>query len=1033
MFHKLIEFFVLHTRLNYLLFVLIFGVGIYAYQKTPKEIFPVFDLDQIIVTGAYSGASLDVMDKMAVDPLEDKLKNIDDVEEMTSVITSGRFTIVMELRRGVEPYNSLDKVKDALTLASRTLPSDMNEPTVRVLNIQRDLLNIVIKSDTLTADTLKIKANELKDRISILKNISEVTIYGDSDLYYDVKVDAQKVEGYGLSMDAITKAITKLSYIFPVGLIEDKQKGFYSISTANSKNSSQKFGEALINIAGKQLRLKDIATITKRYEDSATLFRINSQNALSVLVKQNENGNALEVADDVTKLLMQFNAQNPNIQTFIFDDDSEKIRDRLNIVISNILFGLIVIFFLVAWLINFRMATIIILGIPTSFVIGAFYFYLLGYTVNMISLIGVLIALGIIVDDAIVVSENIQQKLEEGMDIKEATIKGAQEIAVPVTIASLTTIFAFIPALMISGTMGEVIKLIPIAVSALVVASLIESFIFLPIHASHTLKPNAKTLSWEPANRLYSKVIHFHMYYKKFFLFTFMIIVPLLIVVGMKLSKFQMFPKFDDTTINLSFKANVNTSLEDIHAILGEIQKELLTQKEAFAIKNIGGVAGFRRDSAGNSENYPYVGDITIVLHKLKADNIVDRFITPYLSFYYDKEGRIRQEQSSQIGQKIKAFLEKRDLKKRFDLVDLSIVERKVGPIKSDIEIGLVSNDNEKIIQAINGLKAKVEAIKGVVSATDNIQFGIDEIKLSINAYGEQLGLDEATIGALLSNFYLSKINSNTFDEAGLLEIKIESTQKDSLEALKNFQITLVDSTVVALKEVVLFEVVKSFEKLTKDNAQKNFYLFANVDADIITGGEVLQLLQEDLKALSQEGIKVVLKGEKEKKDELKRDMMFATALAMVLIMLSLVYMFNSFRETAMMLSVIPYSMLGVLIGHGIMGLNLSMPSFIGMLGLAGVVINDGIIMIVTLKNAQDLQDVYRLAASRLRPIVLTTVTTLMGLATLIFFPTGQAVIFQPLAISLGFGLAWGTVLNLVYLPVLYAFINQKRLHAQGY
>jgi len=1033
MLHKLIEFFAINTRMNYLLFFLIFGVGIYSYQKTPKEIFPVFDLDQIIVTGAYSGASLDVMDKMAVDPLEDELKNIDDIDEMTSVITSGRYTIVLELRKGVDPYNSLDKVKDALALASRTLPTDMDEPTVRVMSIQRDLLNIVIQSDTLTTDALKDKANELKDQISTLRNISEVTIYGDSDVYYDVKVDAGKVQAFELSMDSITKAIAKLSYIFPVGLIEDKNHGFFFVSTANSKNTSEKFANAIINVGGKQLRLKDVATIKKRYEDAATLFKINTKSALNLLVKQNENGNALEIADDVNGLLTKFNKQNKNITTFIYDDNSEKIRDRLNIVISNILFGLIIIFFLVAYLINFRMASIIAIGIPTSFVIGAFYFYLSGYTINMISLVGVLIALGIIVDDAIVVSENIQQKLEAGMPIKEATIKGAQEMAEPVVIASITTIFAFIPALMISGTMGEVIKLIPIAVSALVVASLIESFIFLPIHASHMLKPKAKTRSWEAVNRIYSKLIHFHMHYKKFFLFTFMVVTPLLIVVGMKLSKFQMFPKFDATSINIALKANPNTSLEDMNAILGEIQKELYTKKDAFYIEHIGSVAGFRRDSASNTENYPYVGDITIVLQKLKADNVVDKYITPYLSFYYDSEHRTREEKSSQISKKLKKFLEKHDYKKRFDLVDISIVQRKVGPIKSDVTIGLVSNDNEKVVQSINHLKNKIGAMKGVMSVTDNIQFGIDEIKLSINPYGEQLGLDEATIGALLSNFYLSKINSNTFDDIGLLEIKIESNQKDNFEALKNFQITLSDGSVVALKEVVNFDIVKSFEKLTKDNAEKNFYLFANVDADIVTGGEVLEALQDDLKTIQKDGIKVVLKGEKEKKDELKRDMMFATALAMILIMLSLIYLFNSFRETFMMLSVIPYSILGVLIGHAIMGLNLAMPSFIGMLGLAGVVINDGIIMIVTLKKAKDLQDIYRLAASRLRPIILTSVTTLVGLATIIFFPTGQAVIFQPLAISLGFGLAWGTVLNLIYLPVLYTFINKKRLHAEGY
>jgi multidrug efflux pump subunit AcrB len=517
------------------------------------------------------------------------------------------------------------------------------------------------------------------------------------------------------------------------------------------------------------------------------------------------------------------------------------------------------------------------------------------------------------------------------------------------------------------------------------------------------------------------------MNYKKTFLLIFIVLTPFLIVVGMKQSKFQMFPKFDSSTIHLSFKARVNNSVKDTNAILAQIQKDLYAQKEKFYIQHIGSIAGFRRDNASSIENYPYVGDITIVLQKLKANNLVDKYITPYLSFYYNSSNRTREEESDQISKKLTAFLKEKNYKERFNLVDISVVQKKVGPIKADIMIGLVSDDKAKIISTIHHLKSKLHTITGITSVSDNIQYGRSEIKLSINSYGEQLGLNEATIGMILSDFYLSKILSNTFDDLGLLEVKLESTQKDNLEAFKNFQITLADGSIVALKEVVNFNISKSFEKLTKDNTEKNFYVFANVDPDIITGSEVMIQIKNDLIKIEKEGIKVVLKGENEKKEALKQDIISAGALAIVLIMLSLLYLFNSFRETFMMLSVIPFSFLGVIVGHMIMGINLSMTSFIGMLGLSGVVINDGIIMVITLKKAKDLTEIYQRASSRLRPIILTSVTTLVGLATIIFFPTGQAIIFQPLAISLGFGLAWGTVLNLLYLPVLYTFINKKK------
>jgi multidrug efflux pump subunit AcrB len=461
---------------------------------------------------------------------------------------------------------------------------------------------------------------------------------------------------------------------------------------------------------------------------------------------------------------------------------------------------------------------------------------------------------------------------------------------------------------------------------------------------------------------------------------------------------------------------------------LKAIEKDLYEHQDEFYIDHVGSVAGWRRDSAGNSETYPYVGNIDIELHKLKAQNFVDRFITPTLSFYYDSEGRTREEKSAIISEKLREFLKKQGYKKRFGLSDLAIVERKVGPIKSDLKIGLVSDDSQKIMKYAQEIEKKLSSLKGVVSVNDAMHYGVDEIKLKINSYGESLGLNEKKLGTLLSNFYLEKRIGFAFDSNDLLELKVRSSQKDSLDALKHFQIRLGDGSSISLEDVVDFHIIRSFEKIIKDNGLTNFYIYANVNSKILTATEAIKAIDPILKRAKEEGIKIIFKGEEEKKKELKHDMILASAMAMLLIMLSLLYLFNSFRETFMMMSVIPFAFLGVLIGHFLMGLNLSMPSIIGMLGLSGVVVNDGIIMLMNLKKAKDLEEIYDYAAKRFRPIILTSITTLIGLSSLVFFPTGQAAIFQPMAIALGFGLAWGTVLNLLYLPVLYTILNQKRL-----
>ncbi|MDQ7085752.1 MAG: efflux RND transporter permease subunit [Sulfurovum sp.] len=807
-----------------------------------------------------------------------------------------------------------------------------------------------------------------------------------------------------------------------------KPKGHYFISTYNGAKDAQEMLNTQIKVLDKVLYLKDIATVEKRYEDTSTLYSIDSKHAVDLSVKQSNVGNALELAKAITLLVEKANISHQDIEYTIHDNKSVAIKDRLNIVISNILLGIVLISLLVALLINSRMSLIITLGIPTSFVMGASYLYIAGYSINMISLIGVLIALGIIVDDAIVVSENIQQHIEDGLSPQEASVIGAKEMFKPVTIASMTTLFAFIPALMMSGTMGEVIRLIPIAVAVLVLASLVESFLFLPIHASHLLKKNQKSTSWKGVNRIYSWIIHFFIHYKKTFFLLFILLVPLAIVMGMKASKFQMFPHFDASTIKITLKAPVNSSTEETMAYLKTIETALFLAKKAFSIAHITSVAGWRKDASGNSETYPYVGQMTIELEKLKAQNILDQYITPFLSFYYDKEGRTREEKSVVIAQKLRLFLQEHEYKKRYGLSDLAIVERKVGPIKSDLKIGFVSEDNQKIMAFTDKIKTVLKNLEGVVSVSDSMNYGKEEIKLQVNAYGESLGFNEQKLGLLLSNFYLERRLGFSFDSSHLLSLKIQSLHKDSLSKFKNLQVKIDDNRFVRLQEIVHFHTIKSFEKIIKDAGEKHFYVYANVDAKKLTATETLSLLDDLLSQAKDSGIKIILKGEEEKKKELKSDMLTASAVAMLLILLSLLYLFNSFRETFMMMSVIPFAFLGVIMGHLLLGINLSMPSIIGMLGLSGVVINDGIIMILNLKKAQNMDEIFFYASKRFRPIMLTSITTLIGLGSLVFFPTGQATIFQPMAISLAFGLAWGTVLNLLYLPVLYTIINQKRL-----
>jgi multidrug efflux pump subunit AcrB len=1028
MFERIIKFFIENYKVNYMLFFLIFAVGIYSYTKIPKEISPTIEPDSITIRGSYQGASVDTLNTMAVQEIEDEVKNIIGVDAVSSVITPGKFSIILELDKRADKATVTRDAEDALSLIKENLPSDMDEPVIRGVAHSRSIMHVSILSSNVPRDELKELSKKFKTKLLSIKDVSDVTIFGDSELFYEVLIDEKKVNAYNLSLNEILRLFSEVSYIFPLGKIDNPKKQYY-ISTQSDKRFSRELENTILNINNQQIVLKDIATIKKRYEDASTLASMDGKNSITLAISQNPKGDAITIAEDINNLLSKMKVK--DVEFSVRMDSSTIIKDRLNIVISNILFGVLLITLLTAVLINIRMALVIALGIPTSFVMGAIYFYLTGHSININSLIGVLIAIGIIVDDAIVVSENIQQYIEKGYKAKEAAFLGVKEVAKPVVIASLTTIFSFIPLLMISGKLGEIVQLIPIAFSALVIASLLESFIFLPIHATHVLSPNSKTLSWKKVNLLYQKALTFLVQYQKSFLLIFLIIVPLLIFYGVKKSKFQMFQPFDNSSINITFKADPATTLEDSLNIVQTLEKDILKNEDRFFVKHVSSTAGYRRSATGTTEIYPYVGYISLELHKMKPENFVDKYITPYLSFYYDPKERIRNISSQKISKDLRAWLKEQNYKERFHLNNLMVVENKMGNTKADIRIGVVSDDYQKAIKAVRTIEDSFSKIEGIEYFGDNIKVGTDEIKLKLNSYGEELGITEKLLGNYISKLYLSLKIATIYDGKELLDVKVKSLNfEDDLESFKRLEIPLPNNTFVKLEDICEFEKITALEMLVKDDGHTNFYVFANVDSSKITATEVLEKIEPTIQKLKKEGLMLKFKGEAEQKKSMQSEMILASIVAMVLIFISILYLFNSIRETLIVMSVIPFSLLGVYIGHFIMGLNISLPSLIGALGLAGVIVNDGIIMMATIKVATHKDDIFTLAAKRFRPIILTSITTIIGLSSLMFFATAQAVTFQPLAIAIGFGLLWGTILNLFYLPILYNFLLGYKKHA---
>ncbi|HEY9203379.1 MAG TPA: efflux RND transporter permease subunit, partial [Sulfurimonas sp.] len=405
--------------------------------------------------------------------------------------------------------------------------------------------------------------------------------------------------------------------------------------------------------------------------------------------------------------------------------------------------------------------------------------------------------------------------------------------------------------------------------------------------------------------------------------------------------------------------------------------------------------------------------------------NWVDKYINPVLnfSFEFDNPQKIRQKQTFELSPRAQEIISV--YREKYKMEDLGVMEDKPGLIRSDIQINLSGNNDSVLQSGIKLLEEKLSNMEHIRDYSDNIKYGKMEYKIKVNSYGESLGLSEASVARTLSAYFMEQKQGTTFNDLGIMEIKTQEDAKDSISSFLNFNIALSDGRYVRLSDIAEITQVRDYEKINKLNGNIIKTVFANVDKRNITSEEILEKLKPTLDEIRKLGVNVELLGEKEKNEQLKNDMKKAVFFAIFLIFLTLLLIFPKIKYVLMVMSVIPLSALGALLGHKLLGINLTMPSIIGILGLAGVVINDGIIMVDFLRGTHKLEEFLERAKLRLRPIVITSVTTFLGLLTLIFYASGQAVILQPIAISLGFGLLWGTFLNLIYLPTLYAMVNK--------
>ena len=1042
MIRKFITFAVDKPIINHILMVFMLVLSIFAYRNIPKEIFPPSSLDQISITGGYPGASADVLDKMAVKNIEDDIKSISEVENIDTVIQNGFFSIKADIKSGSDNLLVLGDVKDVIANTRRDLPADMDEPIAKITIHDFPLLIIAISGEVPKKRLLDI-AEDLKSKLSVYKNLSGISIWGDADDEVLIKIDNEKLLAYDLPKESVYKAISSLSSIFPIGTIEQKGSHLY-ISTQNGEKSVKAFESSLITVAGKRIRLGDIAKVSFGLSESNGISHFNGVQNISINVNKTKEGNAIALSKEIKSLLKEVEKEYKEVVIEVYTDTSVWIKNRLNLVSSNILFGLILVFLALFMSVNYKIALVVGIGIPASFMITLIAADMIGYSLNMLTLLGALIALGMLVDEAIVVAENIYRHMEMGKTPREAAIDGSVEMFPAVLTATLTTVFAFLPLLILSGEMGMFMKVLPVMISILLVSSLFEAFYFLPLHAKElfsmkdTKVDHDRNNFWVKLDIVYEKILKKLLKRTKRSLFLLVAFILLATAGMLSITKFKLFPEFDSTQIYLSGKIDVNSKLEDTEKYVTELEHKLLEYYKSQGdgkgeVSSITSIVGLLFNSDQTFESGNNLFHIFINLHEKAAENFFDTYLNPIFSLEYDGTDMIREKKAQEIAQEtqkdvIEAFRQMKLPNGEKLFSEINIFVPQTGIVGHDIEIGLNTLDEKKQLLAIGELKKALSDIEGVFDVTDNAKEGVQELKLRVNEYGQMLGFSESYVTSVLKGSFLTGEYGKMFDDKGLIRVRIEDPNKDSDLKIRSVQLTTPDGkSVVRLDEVCDFVYKKSYVKIFKENGDRVRTVIARVESKTILATDVMKKVKPLLEKFEKEEIKVIIKGEEKENNQMKKEMSQAAIMALFLIFISLVWMFNSLVLPLIIISTIPLTVVGALVGTYIMGINMTMPGLMGVIGLAGVVVNDGLIMLSFIRNAKDQSEMMEKAGHRLRPILLTSITTVLGLSSMIFFASGQALIIQPMAISLGFGIAWATVLNLYYVPLMYAVIYKVK------
>jgi multidrug efflux pump subunit AcrB len=1028
----MIKFFGAHPTAANLLMIILVIIGLISLPTLRRETFPDFSSDLIQVTVIYPGATAEDIEEAICKRIEDAVDMVNYVEEVRSEAKDGIGSVTIEMEEGRNFQTFINDIKTEVESIS-DFPDKAEKPVIRELGNLDRVVSVAITGPMSLPD-LKAYCEDLKKRLAIKNGVSMVTIAGFSDHQIRITIPSNRLMQYGLSLDQIVDVIKAQSVNLPGGDIETIDQNVM-IRFVDERKDPEAFQDLIVvsSTSGAEIRLGDIAEIEDVFELDEEKYYFDRKRAGRLDISKTKSQDTLKIFDATKKFFDEENKIKPKLVSFTLTQDmSSIVYDRLQMLFKNGWQGLLLVFFTLWLFFNFRLSFWVAMGLPISF-LGAFFFLsMIGYSINMLSMVGLLLVLGLMMDDAIVIAENVATHLAKGKSALRAAIDGTYEVKNGVMSSFLTTLCIFGPISFLSGSIGKVLKVVPVAMLIVLAVSIVEAFCILPNHLNHSLKDHdpekrnrirswfEKKIEWVREDFV-GKITDVAVKFRYLTLIT--VISIFILSVGMMASgilKFKAFPAIDGDIIEAKVLLPQGTPLKKTEKVvaklinaLNDVNKEFkpLQPDKANLISHVS--ISYNRNTDAH-ETGPHVATITVDL--LSAE-IRDARVDDILNEWRKKTGDLT------------------------DVLQLKFGEPSFGPAGKPIEMRLQGDNLNDLMKASYELQNWLKGFKGVSDISDDLRPGKPEMRIKMKEGALSMGLKASDIASQIrSAFYgktVSKVQVGT--ELYEIDVRLPKLDQNSMADLDYFHITLKDGQLVPLSSVASIETGRGYARIAVIDGQRTVSVSGDVDTEVANIAEIVgQFNKNFLPGFLKKypGITVSQQGETKEGAKTGKSLGRGFMIGLIGVFILLSFQFRSYVEPIVVMVAIPFGLIGVIWGHLIMGLDLSMPSMLGFASLAGVVVNDSILLVEFIKLRRKEGVSVAMASTmagrdRFRAVMLTSLTTITGLIPLLMEKSLQAQILIPLATSIVFGLMASTCMVLVVIPALYSILGDFGLEAK--